>query len=59
MKLITIIQVSMFIIGAILMMIDGSGGYKENMTWVSYLGVSLCISGIGFTFIRYLIQLFK
>jgi hypothetical protein len=49
----------MFIIGAILMMIDGSGGYKENMTWVSYLGVSLCISGIGFTFIRYLIQLFK
>lgn len=50
------IQVILFIVGAILLGVD-SGGYKENMTWVSYFGIGLCILGIGFTFIKGGIQL--
>jgi hypothetical protein len=43
-----LVQALIFILGVILMVIDGSGGYVENMTYVSYLGASLCVIGIGF-----------
>jgi hypothetical protein len=52
-----IINVLLFLAGVLLMILDGSGGYTANMTWMSYLGIGLCILGIGFVFIKGGIQL--
>lgn len=57
MNKIVIVQVLIFILGVILMITDGSGGYIKDMTWLSYTGVILCILGIGFTYIKGGIQL--
>jgi len=52
-----IIQVLITILGIVLMIIDGSGGYIKNMTWISYFGIGLCILGIGFAYIKGGIQI--
>lgn len=52
-----IINILLFGIGVALLLIDGSGGYIDQMTGLSYLGIGFCILGIGFVFIKGAIQI--
>ena len=42
-----IIQGLLFLLGLILFFVDGSGGYTENMTSISYIGLILMFTGLA------------
>lgn len=48
MKIIAI-QILIFLLGVVLLVVDGSGGHIENASFISLLGIITCVVGIGFS----------
>lgn len=53
---IILIQVSFFIIGCLLLLIDGSNGMISEMSFISYIGISCIIIGVGINIFAIIIQ---
>jgi len=48
-----------FVIGCVLLWLDGSGGHWDKATWVSYVGGGVCILGVFWYPVSTLIRAFK
>lgn len=47
---------SFFIIGCLLLLIDGSNGMISEMSFISYIGISCIIIGVGINIFAIIIQ---
>ncbi len=56
---IVIIQVLLFLLGVVLLIVDGSGGHIANASFISVLGIVSCVIGIGLSQLLGLISSLK